>query len=237
MNQLFDFRVPVADMHQYPIGTQHLYCFQAEAFKYGLLSMNAIERTYLAENKQYWREVAKANIKTARRDRANIQELHDALECGTPSPDQQRYYNELTESLSKHLEAFKIAYQRRLSGFGIEKNDDKHAKRLQRFYIQLRGWELIEENGVFRGIVIESALGIYQKGFRYIEPHEGCCGIHNGQLLKSILAFLNTEREYKELFNLAIVTEKLSMHLEKLVSGTGYTSPKFNTMKHFNDKC
>jgi hypothetical protein len=233
MYQLFNFKTPIADMHQYPIGTQHLYCFESDKFKNGLLSMNAIERTFIKDNKQYWREVARANISVVKSKRASLASLYKELDGNEPEGDQVGYVSDLISSITTHLAAFNIAYQRRVTGFGLEFNDNKYAKSLKRYFLQLRDWELIVENTVFRGNVLEDALGIMQKEVFYTEPHQGCCGIHNGAILKEILATINVKLDSKDYHYFAISADRLSERLALLVSRSGYTSPKYNLDTHF----
>lgn len=236
MSTLFSFKTPIEEMHTYPVGDNLQYCFTPETFKYGLLGMHPIERTFIKDNKQFWREVVKSNIKQLKRLKNNIGSLNEIINDGEQlSPDQSNYYQRLKEEINNHTSALHIARERCFTGFGLQISADPFAKKLSTFYTRLAMWVCISENNLFRGNVVEEALGIIQKRIYHTEPHEGCCGINNSSLLKGILADINTNNEYKWLFNLAIFTESLSERLATLVRSTGYTSPSFNMTEHFHN--
>jgi hypothetical protein len=236
MNALFTYKTPFKDMHSYPAGEQLQYCFSPEIFKYGLLDLHAIERTFTKDNKQYWREVVKANIMKVRRLRNYIKPMAHMFNDGQVlSHEQSNYYAELDEKIDTHKRAIKIARQRSFTGYGLQNTTNTYAQRLETFYMALVKWERVTENNVFRGNVLEDALGIVQKKVYFTEASEGYCGIHNGLLLKYILADINTNDEYSWLFTLAVFTEMLSERLATLVKGTDYKSPIFKVSKDFYD--
>lgn len=237
-NKLFKWKTPLKDMHEYPIGVQHQYCFEPELFVFGFKDMHPCERTFIADNKQYWREVTKANIKRIKILNECIAPLELIRNSGESlSPDQSDYFEELTEKISVHKKAVNIASKRRLAGFGVGMTTDRFATRLLKFYLNLVIWERAFENRVFRGNVVEDALGIIQSKIYHSEPYSGNCGINNGALFKQIIADINTHQDQygNWLFDLAVCTEQMSEKLTRLVSGTGYKSPVFNVKKHFYD--
>ena len=78
---MHDLHIPITTLHQYPVSTQESYLLEPDKWK-NLLDLDVIERTFLGENKQYWSQVAKANIQA-------IAQARQALASGKLLWDEQ----------------------------------------------------------------------------------------------------------------------------------------------------
>jgi hypothetical protein len=218
-----------AELRRYPTGTQHQYLFTPEKFAY-FSDAHPIERTFLKENQNYWRDVVHCNIDQLRSIKAQSERLEKWVfeQKGEISIEQSAYRTELVAKKRKHQLATVIALGRRKTGFGLTNTSDPTAKRLIGFYRALQLVNQSTENSPFKGSILETALGIIQKKVFFEDASESLCGLDNGPILKRIIAKLNCHGNFdNELFRIQVVTQELSEKLALLAKRDSYRMPAY----------
>lgn len=226
---MHDLHIPITTLHQYPVSTQESYLLEPDKWK-NLLDLDVIERTFLGENKQYWSQVAKANIQAiaqARQALASGKLLWDEQEEPLV-PSQIEYKTRLENQIIKSKVCFKEANKRRKTGFGIFSNVCKETLPLRVFYLKL--WAFIsntEDNVLFKNNIAGRALNPVRKGYFYEEYEEDGFGVDNHAFIKRIVANINfIELHSYEFIKLKHLTEKLGKDLALFANGK-YKTPTF----------
>jgi hypothetical protein len=226
---MHDLHIPITTLHQYPVSTQESYLLEPDKWK-NLLDLDVIERTFLGENKQYWSQVAKANIRAvaqARQALASGKLLWDEQEEPLV-PSQIEYKTSLENQIIKSKICFKEANKRRKKGFGIFSNVCKETLPLRVFYLKL--WAFIsntEDNVLFKNNIAGRALNPIRKGYFYEEYEEDGFGVDNHAFIKRIVANINfIELHSYEFIKLKHLSEKLGKDLALFAKGK-YKTPTF----------
>lgn len=237
MEALFAHKTPVADMHDYPVNTNHAYCFTPEQFsRNGLLGLHPIERTFKRENKQFWREVVKANARQIRFHQRNLDSCHAHVEDGQPSPSQAEYIARLEKDIDACQRALRIAAKHRLTTFGMVEQKDPYAKGLLIYLAKLRSWELHTENSTYRCNVIEDALCEFHNNYWYHAEVTGHGGTHNAKFFKELVAIVTTSTEFREFYDMGIHFLRMTDRLERMNAGAPHKAPTFAMSEDFDIK-
>ncbi len=233
MDALFPSKVQVKDLHDYPVNTNHAYCFTPELFKNGLLGLHPIERTFTRENKQFWREVVKANVKHIRAYQKNIAFTWEHVEEGKPSPHQEEYLDHLNHEIEQCTQALRIAAYNRLTTQGMQAQRDSHALALLEYLRKLREWECEPTDNLYRRNVVEDALCEFHKFYWYHNEVKGHQGKYNEKYLKELVAIINTMTDYRDIFNMAISFSRMADRLTALNAGAPQQAPTFSMERDF----
>lgn len=235
MDSLFTKKTPITAMHDYDVSTNHAYCLTPEQFaRNGLLGLHPIERTFKRENKQFWREVVKANVRQIRMARANIADCQSNIEANQPSPHQVAYIRELNTLIDDCQRALRIAAKHRLTTFGMTEQVNPYAKGLLRHIATLRRWELHDENRAYRASVVEDALTEFHNHYWHHDEAKGNFGLNNEKYLKELVAIINTMTCYSDMFDMAIRFLRLSERLCHSNIGSECIAPTFDMDEDFD---
>lgn len=236
MNTLFSKKTPITAMHDYAVDTNHAYCLTPEQFsRNGLLGLHPIERTFPRENKQFWREVVKANVRQIRQYQLSTVDCHANIEDGVPSASQTAYLSELAAKIETCQQALRIAAEHRLTTFGMVEQTNPSAQSLLDYIAKLRSWELLPENRLYRASVVEDALVEFHNHYWYHDEAKNNFGINNEKYLKELVAIINTMTEYGEMFDMAIRFLRTSERLEHSNSGADICAPLFDMNADFHN--
>jgi hypothetical protein len=227
---MHDLLIPITKLHQYPVGLNVQYLLQPDEFP-NLLDLDDVERTFLGENKQYWAEAAKSNIRAINNSKsllASGNQLWD--EQDEPLTDSQLEYKARLESqIQQSKVCFKEANKRRKTGFGLASNVSKETLPLRIFYLKL--WAFIsntDENIIFKNSIVERTLNTIRVKYFYDEALDEGFGVDNHTFIKHIVANINFIEPHSYDFNkLNYLTEKVSKDLS-LFAGKQYKTPQFN---------
>jgi hypothetical protein len=115
---MHEVHVPQNKMHQYPIGLNTLYLTEPVSFP-DLLDLHPVERTFIGENKAYWRAAAKANIKQLKITKSSLKssEILWAEQDEPLLPHQLEYRERLNKEIAALIFCFKEANKRKKTGF------------------------------------------------------------------------------------------------------------------------
>lgn len=213
--------------------TAHFELFSPENVGHWSI-MHDVQRTFLKENKTFWRETARANIERIRFHQQQIKTLEKYIneqDC-PPVPHQIKLKADYQDAIKVHMAALNIALKRRQTGFAIHHTLEREAKAMMIFFTRLRMLNLRQENSEYFGNIIEEALGIFQKEVFYETPHECSLGLNNEPLLKRIVAYINCDRYdtgFTGILNVQVVVEEISerlSHLNKRAK-TSYKIPTY----------
>lgn len=220
------------DLNRYS-STAHYELFSPEKVSYWAV-MHEVQRTFIKENKSFWRETARANIERIRFHQDQIRNLNRCIvEQDCPAVQHQIQLNaDYEDAIQVHSQALNIALKHRQTGFAIHHTQDKQAKVIMAFFTRIRMLNLRQENSEYFGNIIEDALGILQKKVLYEEPHERHLGLKNEPLLKRIIAYVNCElynTGFSGILSLQVVVEQVSERLSYLNkrAKTSYKMPTY----------
>jgi len=221
--------VAIEKMHQYPIGTNIQYLTEPDSFP-NLLDLDPIERTFIGENKAYWRGAAKANLKQLSLTKSSLKssEQYWAEQEEPLLKHQLEYRERLNKEIETHRYCFREANKRRKTGFGVNTKINKETLPITIFYRKL--WAFIthtQENVGFKNHIVERALNVIRENHYFEETHDEGFGVDNHAFLKRILADLKCSMECPfDIMMFTHKTVKVAKELKRYSQGQ-YETPTF----------
>jgi hypothetical protein len=220
----------VAELHKYPIGLNEAALLEPETLP-NMLDLTNVERTFLAENKQYWAHAARANFIQYRKTQEDLKELCAYLETQAEPlmASQIEYKRELEVGMANRIACFKEANKRRKTGFAVSANNvNADVVRLKTFYRKLWAFVSTKDNHIFRSCVVEAALNVIRVKHYYYEPAEKEFGIKTRSFIKEVFADINfCDCTSRDLYLLMLHTEMVAKALHRFVGGK-YVAPSFD---------